>query len=233
MGMTIRKFAYSLLLITLISTVSWAQGPEKTSDDMPESVDVSKLKKKYWAKGEDAELEVIMSRQFTKSGKFRLEASYGFLTTDPFLSVTSMGGALAFYIGENWGIQAFGFKHTANSSSAYDTAISLGFQPLVNKPSSQVGAEALVSPLYGKLSVFGKSIVYFDIYGLIGASSTSTGTGSYLSPHLGIGQQVYIAKRFAIDLSSRMTRFTEKLTNGSSRSITNAVTQIGIAFFVL
>ena len=219
----IRWAILSGLLITfnLISPSARAEDATpraKAGADAPSSADagmeteVKNLRKRYWAKGDTTELEVIQNRQFKKRGKFRLGLGGGFNGTDPFLSVKQLGGSLGYYFGENWAVQLTGSKYFVSSSSALVTLESNGYGTLLNRPSSFVGAEALFSPLYGKLAFFGNQILYFDFYVLGGLGSLSADNGSSTAIHAGLGQQVYLTKSMAINLELRVHRFKENLS---------------------
>ncbi len=204
--------------------------------------DVKNLRQRYWARGDSTELAVIQNRQYKKAGKLRLGLGGGFVSTDPFLSVKSAGGSLGYYFGENWALQLSGSKYFVSSSSALQTLEVTGNGTLLNRPKSQVAIEALVSPLYGKLSFIGDSILYFDFYLLGGLGLVSAENGSSIAPHLGLGQQIYLSKSVALTLELRVLRYKENLTAPANVTIpagtdTQRVnyswaSQIGLAFLL-
>jgi outer membrane beta-barrel protein len=205
-------------------------------------LDVKAVKEKYWAKGEEAELEVVQNRTFKKKGRVRIEGFFGGMATDPFLSVKTAGGSLGYFFSENWSFQFTGWKSLVTGSDALKTLESRGYATLLNRPKSYYAGEMVFSPLYGKLSLLGSSIIYFDLYALAGLGMTSTQTGNYLTPDLGIGQQIYLSKSVAVCLEFRLFRYRENLvpsTSGagvqvadssiSSRSNLSSVASLGLA----
>ena len=74
-----------------------------------------------------------------------------------------------------------------------------------------LGTEGAASLIYGKLSLVGKSILYYDMHLLGGMGATSTESGTYFTPHIGIGQQVFLNKNMSIKLDYRLMEYTELL----------------------
>ena len=104
-----------------------------------------------------------------------------------------------------------GWKYYASGSTAYDTLKSQSLDTFLNNPKSFYGAEVTFSPLYGKLSVLGKAIIYYDLYFMLGAGLTDTDSGKYFTPTFGIGQQIYIAKWLAFFVDFRLLTFKEDI----------------------
>jgi outer membrane beta-barrel protein len=65
--------------------------------------------------------------------------------------------------------------------------------------------------LYGKLSVLGKSIIYYDLHLLGGLGYTRTENGSYATPSLGIGQRFYLSKLTSFRVDYRLQYYNETL----------------------
>ena len=183
-----------------------------------EQVNVDKIKEKYWARGDESELGVVQNRTYTKTHKIELSLLGGLIFTDPFLSVQSFGGSLSYHFSEYLAASIMYNKYFTSQSSAVSAAqqtiSSLGgaaFIPPTNYPSSFYGAEAVWSVLYGKLSVLGKSIIYYDMHLLGGMGVTSTESGSDITGDIGLGQQVFLSKRFSIKFDYRMLIYNETL----------------------
>ena len=67
------------------------------------------------------------------------------------------------------------------------------------------------SLFYGKLSVLGKSIIYYDFYFLGGLGLTNTESGNYPTPSLGLGQRFYLNRTLSIRLDYRLFYFYENI----------------------
>src|SRR5262249_6439042 len=76
-----------------------------------------------------------------------------------------------------------------------------------NRPSSFFGLEGAYSPLYGKLSLVGKKIIYYDMHVFAGAGATKTEVGTLFTPGGGIGQQIYITRWASILMDYRIQYF--------------------------
>ncbi len=178
----------------------------------PQDQEVGTIKQQYWSGAEEQSVGVVQNRIYSKSGKFEIGGFGGVLLTDPFLSVTSLGGTIGYHFSEFWGLRLLGWKSFSGASSAYETfEATRGAIPLVNEPKSFYGGELALSLIYGKLSMLGKSIVYYDMHLLGGAGITATDTGNYLTPFAGIGQQVYLGQSVALSLDYRLMAYREDL----------------------
>lgn len=190
---------------------SRTQGAPQTGG---EKIDIDAIRQKYLSQAEDNEIRVVQNRQHTKKGKISLGIHAGSISTDPFLSVRNLGGSLGYYFNEFWGTEFLGWKSFANGSSALDTLYQ-STKPHqttdTNKPSSFYGLQFLFSPIYGKLSVLGKLIVYYDLNLVGGAGLTGTASGSYLTPFIGLDQRVYVGKYTSLGISYHFMEYSEKV----------------------
>jgi outer membrane beta-barrel protein len=235
-----------LVLITLASALmalagaSLAIAEETAAPASSEKVDVENIKEKYWARGDESELGVVQNRLYSKARKFELGVFGGFMTSDPFLSVKGLGASLGYHFSEVWAFHVVGWKSYASSSSALETLVAGGKKANTNIPRSYVGGEFAASILYGKLSLIGKKIIYYDMHLLGGAGATSTENGTYFTPHIGIGQQIYLNQWSSIRVDYRMMRYDERIKEkettpilgqdvGGRTNWTNAIT-IGVDF---
>ncbi len=188
----------------------------------PERLNVEGIKQKYWAQGDDTQMSVVQNRTYSKAGKIALGVNIGNFNVDPFLNVKSVGGFVGFHFNEYLGVNLIGAKYFSSFSSAYDAfvvAASVGSN--YNKPQHFLGAEAEWSLLYGKLSLLGKMILYFDLHFLGGAGFTKTENGTYLTPWLGVGQQVYINQTTALRFDYRLMYYRETILQRNRDVINN------------
>lgn len=210
--------APAVLAILAISAFagSVASAAEKKKETAPssdaEKVNVDIIKEKYWAKGEESELGVVQNRQYSKSKKFQLGLFGGFVTSDPFLSTKALGLSLAYHLSEYVGVGLVYWKDFVSASTALQTfEESRGATANTNKPRYTIGAEALFSMIYGKLSLLGKAIIYYDLHLTAGGGITNTESGTYVSPHIGIGQRFYLTEKWSLRLDYRMLYYNEKI----------------------
>lgn len=216
-----------LVLLTLVFTVgsAFAQAPASSGGALKkgdESQELEKVKKRYWAAGEEAEIGVVQNRTYAKSGKFELGVFGGLTINDPFLNTKAAGLDLGYNLTEYFGLHAVGWKSFVSPSSALVTfEREKQATANTNLPKSYLGLEALGSVFYGKLSVLGAKIIYYDLHlaGSLGATETENGT--YITPGVGIGQRFYANKWFSVRLDYRLQFYKEDVKQKT------IVTQIG------
>jgi outer membrane beta-barrel protein len=73
------------------------------------------------------------------------------------------------------------------------------------------GGEIEWSPLYGKISLSGASIVHYDAHLLFGLGVTDTQSGTELTPSIGLGPQFYLGQHAAIRMDYRVTFYNEEI----------------------
>lgn len=213
----------------------------QNQDSGAERVNVENIKEKYWARGDETELGVVQNRAYSKANKWEVGVYGGAVLTDPFLDVKNAGFSLGYHFSEYFEVRANMWKDFASGSTALGTFQStLGGETNYNKPKAYYGGEAVGSLLYGKLSVLGKSIIYFDLHLLGGLGATNTQNGTYVTPHVGVGQQVYVSKSTSISLDYRLMYYHEQIVErviptkigqdvGSRNNFSNVIT-LGVNF---
>lgn len=209
--------ALSLLIWLPSQAFAQAQAQEAT-DAQAEQINVDAIKEKYWARGDESELGVVQNRLYSKENKFEIGAFTGFVSNDPFLSITSLGGSVGYHFTETLGLHIIGWKPRVGPSAAFK-----GFQqviqdtggvpavPSTNEPRYYAGAEGSASILYGKLSLVGKAIIYYDFHLLGAVGVTGTESGRSITPSAGLGQKVFLSKHAAFRVDYRAMRYKETL----------------------
>ena len=215
------------------------QGAKDTSAESGQVLKVDSLKKKYWEKSDGSNLKVVQNRLYSKAKRFEIAGFIGTVSTDPFLTVRNVGGMLGYFVSEEFGINLIYWKNIVTESSALgQLKQQTGLVTNTNKPNYFYGAELTYSPIYGKLSLSGKMIIYYDFHLLCGFGMTNTETGNLPTPEIGLGQQTYLTKSTTLRLNYRMTYYKENIkekvnvaTLGkvvSTRSTFNDVITLGI-----
>lgn len=221
--------------ILLFSSLSSAAENENAAPAAAERVNVDSIKEKYWARGNEAELGVVQNRIYTKAKLFELGVLGGIQISDPFLSTKQFGLSLGYHFTEFVAVHAFAWKSWSSPSAALDTMRSRGQEANINPIEAYYGAELAGSILYGKLSLMGKAIIHYDMHLLGGLGITKTESGACLTPHVGLGQQIYLSKRTSLKIDYRMMAYNEKILEkvvtpllyreqGSRMNYTNAIT---------
>lgn len=163
-------------------------------------------------------MQVVQNRLYSKAGRFELGAFFGFVSADPFLSVRGVGGTVGYHFTESWGLNLLAVSYMAEESSAnkdFQKQTGGSAFPDTNEPKTFYGTELVYSPIYGKLSLAGKSIIYYDFHVMGGGGFLKSESGNDLTLHLGLGQQFYLSKSFALKIDYRIMRNNEVLIKKS------------------
>jgi outer membrane beta-barrel protein len=195
-----------------------------------EKVNVDSIKEKYWARGDETEMGVVQNRLYSKSGKFEVGLMGGIFMSDPFVNTSSLGGNMGFHFNEYFSLQFVGWKAYSKGSAALDTLRTVGSGQTTNynSPNSYLGLEGNASFLYGKLSLVGKSIIYYDMHFALGFGKTSLTSSPYwadgpngaagttvsqsvFTEHLGVGQRFYLSTSTSLRLDYRFMHYNEEI----------------------
>ncbi|OFZ55341.1 MAG: hypothetical protein A2428_12890 [Bdellovibrionales bacterium RIFOXYC1_FULL_54_43] len=214
-----------------------AAGPASAGDRgaIFDRVNVKELREKYWERGDTGDVRVIQNRLYKKALRFELGAFAGKMSSDPFLSISQVGGSFAFHFSEYVGLGVLAWKSSTKPSSALTFLEETTHKSAVtNPPQSFFGGELQLSPIYGKLSLFGLAIIHYDVHFLGGAGRMSTNSGQYIAPTVGIGQELYLGKYGAFRLDYRYLWYTETISAAGdpvalSRSASGDVVTLGFS----
>ena len=216
-----------------------ASEPAETSNEL----NVEKIKEKYWAQGEESELGVVQNRLYSKERKFEFGAFAGIIGSDPFLNMSCWGGLIGYHFSEYFALNFTGWKHMVSKSSALQFFEDrVGATTNINPPYYYLGGEITANILYGKLSLVGKSIIYYDMHLMAGMGATATESGTYFTPGAGVGQQVYLNQTISLRLDYRLQYYRETIVQkviptkmgqvvGQRNNWNNAVT-LGFDFLI-
>lgn len=231
-------------LFLMLSITSLLSGPAAQAADTPaEEADVEAVRTRYWARGEEAEMGVVQNRTFSKTGKVELGLGIGTLTTDPFLAVSTVGARGAYHFNETYSVGFLLWKDLVSPSTALETfEDTLGATTNNNPPSGYLGVEGAASLAYGKLSLLGQKIIYYDLHVLAGAGATDTESGIYFTPHLGLGQQVFLMDRMSLRVDYRAQYYRETIIEkvitprlgeivGERNNWSHSI-QLGVSFYI-
>lgn len=186
--------------------------PAAPEVDQAEKVNIDAVKKKYWARGQESELGVVQNRTYTKASKLEVGAFGGVIFSDPFLGINPVGFNAGFHLTEMLSFHAIYMRTFATDSTDLETfRQKSGGTANTNKPFFYYGGETLFSLMYGKLSLLGSAIIYYDLHLSGGVGAMNTESGTYLAPSAGIGQRFFISERFNIRVDYRMIFYREEI----------------------
>jgi outer membrane beta-barrel protein len=193
--------------LILMNFSLWAN--EKANKEDAEYLEVERVKEKYWAQGDESQLGVVQNRLYSKQHKYQIGLLAGKAMNDPFLSVNKYGLNVSYNFTEFWGLSVLGWQYIVSSSNALKTLRNGGKQANTIEPQSFIGSEVSGSFLYGKLSLLGQSIIYYDMHFTAGLGLTKTENDrAAFSSSVGIGQRFYINQHLSLRMDYRLQTYT-------------------------
>lgn len=219
-----------------------ADAPPASPD---QKVDIQDLEKKYWVP-KDTEFKVVQNRTYTKAGRFALTPSYGLLLGDSYSKSSAMSLAFNYYFSERTGLELSYIGMTPINTPLTDAFVSrYGTYPNHGKVRGSFGAGFNWIPIYAKLSLLEKQIIYFDmsftpgIYMVQYDQQVATGTSTQSVPAIGIdvAQHFYLNKTFAIRMDLKNRLFNEdvkEFSTGAANSTKlthTAIFMLGVSIF--
>ncbi len=197
---------------------------EDTVNEQGEKINIKNIRNRYWARGKKNKIGVVQNRKFSKAHKYQIGIFGGLNSVDPFLSVQALGMSFGYHFNERYSLSLTGWYNFVGNSSAFKTFQNEKDGNInTNEPAGYIGLENTWSLLYGKLSLLGKKIIYFDLHMGFGLGADFTETGAYLAPSFLIGQRFFLSQvtSFRLDYRVKYRRetFFEKTINSASVSI--------------
>ena len=212
-----------------------APSDKDESGSMPEKIDVQTMKRRYWTVGNEDLMSVVQNRLYTKKHKWQVGIDGGFYSDDPFISTNTYQLKVGYHFNETWSLHGFYAGMHSSKSTAYLAAKRDTYTPVINPAKSLMGAEVKYSAIYGKLSVLSKSIIYYDLTLTGGLAQIKTNVDSPLAPIFGVGQQIFLSKRFYVNTDYRILYHSEKYdvspTTPGTRTLWTNWIQLGVGMF--
>jgi outer membrane beta-barrel protein len=239
------SLAFSPALSFAADSVTSATDDKATQESLEQQAakEVDSVRNRYWARGDESEMGVVQNRTFSKRNRLELGIFGGSLSTDPFLAVQTLGVRIGYHLNETFSAHLLSWHSFVTPSTALQTfEDTLGATTNNNPPKNYIGAEGTASLIYGKLSLLGKKILYYDMHALAGAGVTATDSGNYLTPHAGLGQQVFISQSLSLRVDYRAQFYRETIIEKvitarlgevvGERNNWNHSFQIGISYYL-
>ncbi len=197
--------------------------PEKKTGKEDYKVDITDIEQKYWAP-KDTDFSVVQSRAYTKANRFSLTVQGGSLINDTFNKGSLFAVSSNYFLSERHG---FGLSYV--SGDLGNTKVidnfryqvgggAAGTEPDRGRLKHYYGINYVWVPIYAKMSLLEKKILYFDM-----AISPSIGMTSYnkltdfkdipesaLTFGLDVSQYFYLNKNWAIRADLKNNWYNEK-----------------------
>lgn len=219
------KFTTTLITVLILGTSpvfaqnskdSKAAAPPATpaeEDRGSDKMDIKSLEKKYWS-AKDDDFQVVQDRAYPKAKRGFGSLLYGNVINDPYTVGSGSGAAFGYYFTERWGLELSYIKTSLkDNDSTGEFKSSYGTSPNYNITRAITTLSGHYMPIYGKISLRDKSIMYFDMGVAFGLGQTayekqSSGTGEKASAmhySLDIIQQYFVSRSvaFRIDFKNQ------------------------------
>lgn len=202
------------------ASLSWAQqtpapAPEKRDSDR---LDIKQLEDKYWA-AKDDDFSVVQNRAYPKAKRYYATLQGGIPVNDPYSDGTVTGLNVGYHFNERWGIEGSYLMASFKENDAVQQFIDdHGTIPNHNTLKNMRGLQLNYIPLYAKMSLLDKKIIYFDMgLGLYLGQTTFTqnmNIGDKDVTEFGYGISVYqhffFSEHFAFKVDFRNTWTNEE-----------------------
>jgi outer membrane beta-barrel protein len=224
------------------------KSPKASADGgTDKKVDISDLEKKYWVP-KDTEFQVVQNRTYTKARKVAVTLGLGSLLSDPYSKALTYGVTANYYFSERHGIEAeylnLDSKNTALTDEFLNTYAAV---PDHNKMKSYMGLAYNFVPIYAKLSLMEKQILYFDMSFSVGAGLTqydqqylagSPTRKSAPTISIDVAQHFFLNQNFALRIDLKNRLFNEEVMNARNsgevrrtKFTHTAIFMMGISFY--
>jgi outer membrane beta-barrel protein len=227
------KINFSLLLLTVMFSTFTSGAYAQTATPTPgatrantraEKLNLEQIQNKYLGNASN-EIQVVQNRKYTKAGKLEIGLLGGWVSADPFLNINAYGAFIGYHFSESIGVRALYWKESSSNTSGYtEVQTQDGIVVNTSAPKSLVGGEFQFTPVYGKVSLLGSSIVYYDLSLFAGVGRQQTEsfgqTFNAITPIVGIGQQFFFGKIFSVGVDYRILHYSETVIDGQPASST-------------
>jgi outer membrane beta-barrel protein len=139
--------------------------PTPAPDDKSDKLDISDLEQKYWAP-KDTDFSVVQNRTYTKAGRVGVSLMTGPILNDTFSEGFNNTLKANYYFDERYGVE---FSYIQSELSDTDEISNFrqlsggGVNPDYNREDTYMGVGFNWVPIYAKVSLLGKKILYFDL----------------------------------------------------------------------
>lgn len=182
-----------------------------------------------------SEVSVIQRRYMPKTDRFQFYLGLGGIMNDPWFYGLGATGKLGYHFTEDWGIEGtYMFLSNSERDSVKDLKSNNGVttSSLVTTK-GYLGVDVIWSPIYGKMSLYNKRIIPFDMYFTAGIGQSSidgSTTSSASTMHIGTGQIYALNKSWGFRWDFTWNMFSAE-QKGTSTQFNNLILTLGGSFF--
>jgi outer membrane beta-barrel protein len=184
------------------------------------------------------DVAVIHPRFQPKGKRFQFHLSGGAILNDPWFNHYGMSLKSAYHFSELLAAELAFDLFTGSPANATHQLAS-GLNVLASsfiRPKNYTGLHLYLSPIYGKMSLFNKRIVPYDVYFTLGLGQTGlegARQNQVMTTHLGAGQIFAFSRNAAFRWDIRMNMFEAqgRASSGPKLSTQNVIMTVGFSYF--
>lgn len=186
---------------------------------------------------------IVQKRVVNRLKRFELSFEGGTISSnDSYVVSRKVGLSTQFHINPHWSVGAkynyFFNNLTPEGKKIYDEAerdVQSGnsegaIVPAVNWQKSSISAVINWYPIYGKLNIFDKGIVQFDMYGILGAGKTQLRYNSAQSYQAGIGFGFWLSQHLTSRIELTKETFSASALDGSKQNFSSDETSLSVGY---
>ena len=241
--LTNRALLCGLVAVVLNSHVAFAQETLETDADTVAEGQATQNQEFAKERKLSDRIQAVERKFFLKRSRFELYPYFGFDINDPFFQHLFVGASLSYHVADSLAIEARGGYVVAAIEKDVIRFTQQATESLLSgEPKLVMHADAALtwSPIYGKFSLFGESIIHFDTYlsGGGGVMLTERREGSKNvsntnpAANVAIGQRYFINRWLTFRWELRNYTFLEEVpiaNSTESESNLRNTTVIGIS----
>jgi outer membrane beta-barrel protein len=174
----------------------------------------------------------VQKRDFLKRHRVEVTAWGGFFAADLLSTSYSYGGAIGFYLTEDFGVEAS--LLVTPMDLAVERPITELFQGAVFHPSTAfvIVADAVWSPVHLKVRASEHAIIHGDLVFALGAGDTIHDTAQGVTFDVGLGLKIYPTRFLSIRFDLRDYLMVQEAVS-VQRTVNNIVGTLGLSFWIL
>lgn len=189
---------------------------------------------------------VLQNRYFTKTLRPEVGLLVGSLMDEAYLETQVFGVRTGFFITEWLGFEAQMIRTKVSASQDRKALDGMKFRPLdndnsndlvtvspepeVNPIRSMTDFDVIATPVYGKLNLLNKWIIYTDLCLSAGLTRLETDQGKKTGMVFGLGERFYLGQATSIRLDFRDRIFTEERAGNRARRNSYSI-DLGTSYF--
>jgi outer membrane beta-barrel protein len=185
-------------------------------------------------------VKAVQRKGFIKKGRFELAPVFAVTVNDAFFQKFGYGLRLAYNLHDSFALALRGAQYSKyRTDNVREGKLAFQSQLLESDIQRQVMLDGVWSPVYGKASFLGESIVHFDLYlsagfGLVwsGTSGPPLDQGAHLATDFGGGVRFYPKEWLAFELGLLATLYPDQpapLLPATTQKVFAA--NVGVSFF--